>query len=114
MKEDSFMKTICVYRNPDCPQCARYARWHQRLDWLDRVEISTRTPAGYRPLQMGEVVVEDLRSGRLLHGAEGFALLARQVPAYWPILALLPIAAVRKRIDREMRGACDDSCELPT
>lgn len=107
------MKTIRVYRNPDCPKCARYARWHERLDWLDRVETSTGTPAGHRPLRLGEVVVEDLRNRRLLEGAEGFEYLARQVPAYWPLLGLLKIPPLRRRIDREMRGACDGFCELP-
>jgi hypothetical protein len=112
--EDSVMKTVRVYRNPECPKCAPHARWHERLDWLNRVQISARTPAGRRPLRFGDVIVADLRDGHLLEGAEGFARLAQQVPAVWPILALLPIAAVRKRVDREMRGACDDSCELPT
>jgi hypothetical protein len=108
------MKTVRVYRNPDCPKCAAYARWHQRLDWLDRVEISTVTPQGHAPLRMGEVIVEDLRDFTLQEGAKAFALLAHQVPAYWPLLALLPIPPVRRAVEREMRGACDDSCELPS
>lgn len=107
------MKAVRVYRNPDCPKCASYARWHERLDWLGRVETSAQTPPGHAPLHRGEVIVGDLRDGRLHEGADGFALLARQVPAYWPILAVLPIPAVRKRVDRELRGDCNGSCELP-
>ena len=106
------MKTVRVYHNPECAACARYARWHERFDWLDRVETSTRTPSGHPPLRLGEVVVEDLRSHRLLAGADGFERLATQVPAYWPALALLKIPPLRRRVDREMRGACDASCEL--
>jgi hypothetical protein len=106
------MKTVRVYRNPDCPACARYARMHQRLDWLDRVDVSTRTPDNRLPLRLGEVVVEDLRSGLLREGADAFALLARQVPAYWLLLPLLRVPAVRRRVDREMRGACDETCEV--
>jgi len=108
------MKAVCVYRNPSCPKCAQYARWHERLDWLGRVETSTRTPQGHAPLRSGEVVVEDLRDFTLHEGAAGFALLARQVPAYWPLLALLPVGPIRRAIDREMRGACDASCEIPS
>jgi len=107
------MKTIRIYRNPDCAKCARYARWHERLDWLGRVETSTGQPPGHAPLRLGEVVVEDLRTRRLHEGADGFALIARQVPAYWLMLALLPLPALRRRIDAEMRAACDESCELP-
>jgi hypothetical protein len=107
------MKTIRVYRNPNCAKCAKYARMHERLDWLDRVETSTCTPPGRAPLRLGEVVIEDLRTQQLHEGADAFALLARQVPAYWPMLALLPIPTVRKRVDAEMRAACTESCEIP-
>jgi hypothetical protein len=108
------MKTIRVHRNPDCPKCARYARWHLRLDWLDRVETSTATPQGHAPLRIGEVIVEDRRDFTLHESAAAFALLAHAVPACWPLLALLPIASVRRAVEREMRGACDQSCGLPS
>lgn len=105
------MKRIRIYRNPHCAKCARYARTHQRLDWFDRVELTAATPAGRVPLRMGEVVVEDLRDGSLYEGADGFGLIARHVPAYWPLLPLLRIPSLRARVDAEMRGACDDTCE---
>lgn len=108
------MKTVRVYRNPRCPKCARYAALHERLDWLDRVETSTATPAS-GPLAMGEVVVEDLRDHAILHGADAFARLAREVPLYWPLLPLLHIPSIRRRVDREFQGgACHDSCEIPS
>jgi hypothetical protein len=106
------MKTVRVYRNPNCPKCARYAAWHERLDWLDRVEVSTAVPVT-GALAMGEVVVEDLRDGVIHEGAEGFTLLARQVPLYWPLLPLLHVPSIRSRVDRELRGTCDDTCEIP-
>lgn len=107
------MKSIRVYRNPRCPKCARYAAWHERLDWLDRVETSTAIPRT-GALAMGEVVVEDLRDGTILRGAASMARLARQVPLYWLLLPLLHIPAIRARVDREARGACDDACEIPS
>ena len=79
-----------------------------------RAGTSDWTPQGHASLRMGEVIVEDLRDFTLHEGADGFALLAHQVPAYWPLLALLPIPPVRRAVEREMRGACDDSCELPS
>lgn len=107
------MKAVRVYRNPHCPKCARYAVWHERLDWLDRVETSTAAPRT-GALAMGEVVVEDLRDGTLLQGADGMARLARQVPLYWPLLPLLHVPAIRRRVDREVRGACEETCGVPS
>jgi len=40
------------------------------------------------PLRLGEVVVQDLRSGETLRAAAGFTLLCRQIPAYRPLLPL--------------------------
>lgn len=106
------MKSIRIYRNPDCAKCARYARLHERLDWLGRIESSTATPAS-GPLVLGEVVVEELGSGRILHGAAALAAICRQIPAYAPMRMLLKIPAVRRAADKEMAGCNDGSCELP-
>lgn len=105
------MAAIRLYRNPDCGKCARLARQHHRLDWLHRFEDSTRiSPLG--PLRMGQIVVQDLRRGMTLRGAEGFALLCRQIPAYWPLLPLLRIPAFRRYIERETNGCDNASCAL--
>jgi hypothetical protein len=99
------MKIVRVHRNPHCAKCARYARMHRRLDWLDRVEDSTASPLPHRSLRLGEVVVEDLRDGSLHAGADGMRLLARQVPAYWPMLPLFAWPRFRRRVDAEVAGA---------
>lgn len=105
------MATIRLYRHPDCTRCACFARWHRRLDWLGRFEDSTAaSPLG--TLRLGEVVVEDLRSGQTLRGAGGFALLCRQIPAYWPLLALLLLPAARRGIDREWNGCGGGHCGI--
>jgi len=85
---------------------------HERLDWFGRIENSTATPPT-GPLVMGEVVVEELASGRILRGAEGFALICRQIPAYAPFRLLLKLPAVRRAVDADMAGCADGSCELP-
>ncbi len=106
------MATIRLYRNPHCAKCARIARMHHRFDWLRRFEDSTATsPLG--PLRMGQIVVQDLHTGGTFAGAEGFALLCRQIPAYWPVLPLLRIAFFRRYVDRETGGCVDGSCALP-
>ena len=106
------MSQIRIYRNPDCAKCARYARVHQSLDWLHRVEGSTATPRT-GPLRLGEVVVEKLDDGRILRGADAFREICLQIPAYAPFLLLLRLPAVRAFADREMTGCNGEACGLP-
>jgi len=105
------MRRIRIYRNPGCPKCARYARLHERLDWFGRVEVSTAVPPT-GPLSMGEVVVQEIASGRILQGLEAARRIAREIPAYAPFRLLLRIPALARAADREMRG-CSGSCEIP-
>ena len=105
------MAMIRLYRHADCAKCARYAGLHRRLDWLGRFEDATGvSPVG--SLRMGEVVVQDLRSGETCRGAAGFTLLCRQIPAYWPLLPLLRIPSVRRRVEREFSGCAGNDCAL--
>ena len=106
------MKRIRIYRNPGCAKCARYARMHERLDWFGRIENSTATPPT-GPLAMGEVVVQQLATGRVFRGAEGLALICREIPAYAPMLLLLKLPVVRRAADKEMGGCDGESCGLP-
>jgi hypothetical protein len=39
------MKRLRVHRNPHCARCAGYARMHQRLDWLGRIDSLFALPA---------------------------------------------------------------------
>ena len=106
------MKAILLYRHPDCTKCAGYARMHHRLDWLDRFEDSTEVPAT-GPLQLGEIAVKNLATGETWRGAECLRLLCRNIPAYWPVLLLLPLPAFRRAVEREIGGCDDGSCALP-
>ena len=105
------MNRIRLYRHPRCAKCARVARLHHRLDWLHRFEDST-DPSPLGPMRMGQIVVQDMRSGATLAGAKGFALLCRQIPAYWPMLPMLRIPAVRRYVERETGGCGDEACNL--
>jgi len=59
------MKMIRVYRNSDCAKCASFARVHRFFDWRQRLDLSTETPRS-GSLRLGEVVLEDLGSSRIL------------------------------------------------
>ena len=107
------MRRIRIHRNPGCAKCARYACLHERLDWFGRVENSTAVPPT-GPLAMGEVVVQDLRSGRVLQGVTAARRIAAEIPLYAPFRLLLRIPAIARAADREMSGCNDGSaCELP-
>jgi len=106
------VKTIRIHRHPECHRCARIVRMHHRLDWLDRVDDTTTAPRT-GALRMGEIVVEDLRDGRLLQGAEAVEAIFRAVPLYWPALLLLKIPALRRRADADARGGTGCGCEAP-
>ena len=106
------MKTIRVYRNPDCRRCARFARVGHVLDWRDRLETSTATPKT-GPLRPGEIVVEELASGNFHRGAAALDLIVRQIPLYAPVRLLLRFSSFRRYIDRELSGCGGASCEIP-
>jgi hypothetical protein len=104
------MKAIRVYRNPHCARCAKFAKAHHYLDWFNRVDASTETPPT-GPLRMGEVVVEDLATGKIHRGAEGIELISRYIPAYAPLRLLLKVPAFRRYVEKEVSG---DACEIGT
>ena len=105
------MKRIVIYRHPECEKCARMARWHHWFDWFHRVAVVTTIPPS-GPLQMGEVIVEDLSTGRFLAGVEGLKLICRQIPLYRLVLPLLWIPAVRACADREARACTNGGCQI--
>ncbi len=107
------MKRITVYRNPYCEKCRKFARMHQTFDWLHRVEMSTETPPT-GPLQMGEIVVEDHKTGDIIRGVDAVRRIAREIPIYAPFRLLLRIPAVARYVDKDVRGCADGSCELPS
>lgn len=105
------MKKICVYRNPDCARCAKFAKANHFLDWFGRVDESTATPPT-GPLRRGEIVIEEYATGKIHHGVEGLRLVYRNIPLLMPLLLLLKIPAFRRYVDREARGCSGDACAV--
>ena len=104
------MKKICVYRNPDCARCAKFAKANHFLDWLGRVDESTATPPDGRSLRMGEIVIEEYATGQIHRGVEGVELIYRNIPLFMLLLPLLKIPALRRYVDGEVRGCNGDAC----
>lgn len=105
------MKRITVHRHPDCARCARIARAHRFFDWLGRVGLSTEVPRT-GPLQLGQIVVEDLRTGEILEGVAAVRAICREIPAYAIFRPLLLIPAVARAVDRDVRGCSDGRCAI--
>ncbi len=84
------MERITVYSNKDCAKCARTVRFQTYLNWLRRVRYSTDEPK-CGPLRLGEIAVEDLRTGTISKGVEAVRQIYWQLPALWPLLPLLRI-----------------------
>jgi hypothetical protein len=96
-----------LYLNPDCARCRRMVM-AKFFDRLGCIAVSTATgPAG--PLRPGEIAVGDARTGELSRGVAAVRRIARQIPAYLPLLSLLYVPPVAQRIDREARGR-SESC----
>ena len=103
------MKRVLIHRHPNCERCARIARIHHVTDWFNRIDTTTAIPPS-GPLVPGRIVVIDLVRGVRVCGAEAVAFIWRQVPLYWPMLALLWIPAVRRRIAREIDPDVAEHC----
>ena len=106
------MKRITVFHHKDCRRCRRIARVHRFFDWLNRVEISTETPA-IGPLVPGQIAVLDHKTGETLQGVDAVRAIYRNIPAYIPFFPLLRVPAIARKIDRDVRGCADGSCAVP-
>jgi len=102
---------ITLYLNSACARCQWIARVHTFFDRLGRAAVSTATrPAG--PLRPGGIAVVAARMGEPSRGVAAVRRIARQIPDYLPLLPLLYVPPVARRIDREARG-CGESCAAP-
>lgn len=105
------MKKIRLFHNPACPDCVRLAKLTRRLDWLGRVEVSTDIPLS-GPLELGEIAVQDLRSGQIFLGVEATKAVCWQIPVYFFYGVLLQVPFIARRAARKKPGCNDNSCSI--
>lgn len=75
------------------------------MDWLNRLEVlAARPPSG--AVRMGEIAVEDLKTGETVKGAAAFEKICRSIPADAIGRLLLLVPAFRAYVERTLSG-CD-------
>jgi hypothetical protein len=101
-----------LYYCADCSVCKKRAGMAAKLNWLRRVEFSTSNPAS-GPLKPGQVVLENLRTGRLYHGDDVMPKMSLQIPLLFPIGLLMSLPGVGRLMGRDNRSECEDgSCSI--
>ena len=97
------MARIALHYNPECNVCVRQAERTARLDWLDRIDVTTEdSPLG--TVRRGEIVVVDKAERTVLTGLAATRKVCMQIPLYFPLGLLLHLIPVRTPGARRARG----------
>ena len=93
------------------PRLRRQASRTARLDWLDRITLSTQpSPLGEVPV--GEIVVVDRRGKRLFTGVFATRRVCMEVPLLLPLGLLLYLPPIRRIVGSRNPGCNGEACEL--
>ena len=60
---------------------------------------------------MGEIEVRDHQSGQTFKGIAAVRKVLRQIPAYYPLIPLMYLPPIAKKMDTMVRGCEEGSCE---
>ena len=99
-----------LYYNKDCKECEGQSVLTAKLDWLNRVHLSTETPPTGE-LEQGEIVVIS-KDGKIY--TEGYALriICLNVPLFYIFGLLLFLPPILKAASKGKAGCNGASCEI--
>lgn len=100
-----------LYYHPACPSCRRMAKWTERLDWLNRFELSTHPPPT-GTLEPGEVLVL-ASDGTCYTRARASRVICLNIPLYFVFGLLLSLSQVLRWASRKS-PACRGQVGRPT
>ena len=104
--------SITLHYNATCGDCARKAQRTSRLDWLNRVRVSTEeSPIGQVP--PGELVVVENATQKVYTGVYAIRMICLQVPMYFIYGLVLFIPPIRNIVDQGKQGCNGDACQIP-
>jgi len=104
------LTTYTLYHHKDCPECAKQAALTRKLDWLNRIRVSTEIPPTGE-LEKGEIV---LISDDNKAYTKGYAVrkICLNVPAYFLYGLLLFLPPVLNAASKGKAGCNGDACEI--
>ena len=101
-----------LYYHKDCPECAQQAATTSRLDWLNRISLSTDVPPTGE-LEKGEIVlISD--SGHAYTSGYATRKICLNIPAYFVYGLLLFLPWFLRMASKGKAGCNGDSCDIKT
>ncbi len=101
-----------LFYNKDCSDCAKQAAMTSKLDWLNRIEISTEIPPTGE-LEKGEIVLVS-NSGQAFTRGYATRKICLNVPIYFLVGLALYFPPLLKLASKGKAGCNGDSCEINT
>ena len=101
-----------LYYHKDCPECANQAATTSKLDWFNRISLSTEIPPTGE-LEKGEIV---LISKHGLAFTRGYATrkICLNIPLYFVYGLVLFFPPLLKAASKGKAGCNGDTCEINT
>ncbi len=99
-----------LYYHKDCPDCASQAATTSKLDWLNRISLSTEIPPTGE-LEKGEIVlISD--SGHAFTRGYATRKICLNVPVYFLFGLFLFFPPLLKMASKGKAGCNGDSCDI--
>ena len=99
-----------LYYNKECNDCARQAAQTSKLDWLNRIKVSTETPPTGE-LEKGDIVLIS-NEGKAYTSGYATRTICLNIPIYFLIGILLYFPPFLKLMSKGKAGCNGDSCEV--
>ena len=102
---------IILYYNANCMDCVQLAKSTEKLDWFNRIELTTsESPQGEVPI--GEIVVVEKNDNKFYTGVYATRKVCLQIPSYFLYGIALFIPFVRNIVGKNKPGCNGESCEI--
>jgi hypothetical protein len=101
-----------LFYNKECPDCEQRARFTSKLDWLNRLRVSTEIPPTGE-LEKGEIVVISDEGNVFTHGYAQ-RVICLNIPLFFIFGLILLLPPVVKAASKGKVGCNGESCDINT
>lgn len=105
------MNKLTLYYNVTCKDCEKLANLTIKLDWFNRIELSTKTPKSGK-LAQGEIAIFERTSNKYYTGIYATRKISLNVPLLYPYALLLFLPFVKKFIGKNKIGCNGSKCDI--